>query len=218
MFLQKKDFAMALKWLRRAQGAISSCEVDELSLRGLEIRLAICQSLVRTHLGQGSPRALQEAESLVANMETQLGDKPIVLHWRLEILQHAPREEVNTNAYATILRRMIRAFDNSDETFVFLLHHIKELGDRATQLACALLDELLLQRVVPSKQMEHIGKALVRRIWFAIQVEEHEGSLSVLVNLLNTLYEMLQTPVESPIAGAVHAVRLLHFADSASSD
>lgn len=199
---------MALKWLQRAHDTLSICEVDELSLGGLETRLAICQSLIRTYLGQQTAQARQEAERIIMDMEAQLGDKPVVLHWHVELLQHSPREEVDVQTYASILRRMVRAFDRSAENLDFLLHHVKELGERSIQLACALLDELLLQGVAAAKQHEHVGKVLIRRIWFSVKEEDAERSVSALANVLNTLYQLLHEPAEPAAAGAAHYVSI----------
>ncbi|KAH8178208.1 meiosis protein SPO22/ZIP4 like domain-containing protein [Sarocladium implicatum] len=204
--LIKKDLLMAAKWLKRAQNAISLCEIDDLSMRGLDIRLEICQSLIRTHLRQDTPEGIEEAESLVLGMESQLGDKPIVLHWRLEILQCRPREEVTVQALATILRRMIRVFDGSGEMLDFLLHHIKELGENAVQLACALLDQLMLQSILPSKLHPLIGRVLIRRIWLAVKDEASDNPAETLQSLLRAIHEHLQGPVEPDVAGAAQSV------------
>lgn len=207
-FAQKQDHPMALKWLKRAQQTINSSDIDELSVDGLEIRLAICQSLFRALLSQMTPEALQEAEELVSLMEDQVGDKPVVLHWRLEILQKVPKEEFNAQAYASILRRMVRAFDCSDETFRFLLHHIKELREMSATLACGLLDEFMLQRVIPSGKTDYIAKTLVRRVWLVVMGDGSMNTLSNLEKLLTTTYDATFKPVEPDVAGAAQSVRV----------
>lgn len=204
----KQDFAFALKWLQRARATLSICPADELSARGLETRLAISQSLIRTYLAQGTTQALQDAEGIVVDVETQLGDRPITLQWRLELLQNSPKEEINAQAYATLLRRMIHAFDHSDENFGSLLCHIKELGERASQLACTLIDEFILKMLAPSCKDEHLGKALVRRVWFSAKEEETTSVVKELSTMLNALYRILDEPVSPEVAGAVHSVSL----------
>ncbi|KPM36312.1 hypothetical protein AK830_g10246 [Neonectria ditissima] len=163
----KGDYVMALKWLRRAYALINGQELERLSTGGLELRLAICHQLVQVLLAIGSPDYLQEADDLVAYVESGIGDKPVVLHWKLEILQKSPAEVFDTDAYASILRRMILSVDFSDAVLGFLLHNIRELRDRSSKLAVGLLDELLLTRLLPLGNSDWIGKAIVRRVWMS---------------------------------------------------
>lgn len=163
--LSKGDHPMAIKWLKRAREAISSPDLERLSITALESRLTILQALVAALLGAGSQEATQEAGGLVDHVELEMGGKPIVLRWRLEWLQNAPAEEFDTHAYDRILRCMIRAFDFSEETFQHLLHYMLHLHGKSPALATALLDEFFMQRLVQSTRQPWIGKAVVRRIW-----------------------------------------------------
>lgn len=201
------DHNMALKWFKRASDLINSQNLDQLSMHGLELRLAICQGRVQSLLGVGSPDCLQEANDLVAYVESEVGDKPVVLHWQLEILQKSPDEVFDAEAYASILRRMIRCFDFSDGTFHFLLHHIKELRDKSSRLACGLLDELLKQHVLHSGNVAWINKAVVRRIWMATMGSESTESLTTLHGLLDTIFDALSEPLAPDATGAAHSVR-----------
>ncbi|KAH7153095.1 meiosis protein SPO22/ZIP4 like-domain-containing protein [Dactylonectria macrodidyma] len=170
----KGDYPMALKWLRRAYEVMNSQALELLSVEGLELRLSIFHHLVRVLLAIGSPEHLQEADYLVSYVESQIGDKPVVLHWKLEILQKSPSEVFDTDACASILRRMIRSIDFSDAVLGFLLHNIKGLHDRCPQLTTGLLDELLFTRLIPNGNPDWIGKAVVRRVWMSTM--EHESS------------------------------------------
>ncbi|KAL9480853.1 hypothetical protein ACSS6W_005639 [Trichoderma asperelloides] len=161
----KGDYGMAVKWLKRAYDIISRQALDKLSVRGLELRLAILQGLIRGLLDTGSQECFQEADKLIEHIESEVGDKPLVLHLRLEFLQKAPEEVFDVEAYSGVLHRMVRSFDYSDKSFVFLLFHLKNLRERNHHLARGLLDELLLRHVVASKNSEWMGKAIVRRIW-----------------------------------------------------
>ncbi|KAH8714206.1 meiosis protein SPO22/ZIP4 like-domain-containing protein [Ilyonectria robusta] len=180
----KGDYAMALKWLRRAYEMINGQELERLSAEGLELRLAICHHLVQVLLAIGSPEHLREADDLVAYVESEIGDKPVVLHWKLEILQKSPSEVFDTDACASILRRMIRSIDFSDAALGFLLHSIKDLHDRNSRLTMGLLDELLLTRLLPSGNPDWIGKALVRRVWMSSMDPESSNAATDLMGLL----------------------------------
>lgn len=187
----KSDHSMALKWLRRAYELINGQELERLSRQGLDLRLEICHDLVQVLLATGSPEHIQEADDLVAYLESEIGDKPVVLHWKLEILQKSPKEAFDTDACASILRRMIRSIDFSDAVLGFLLQNIKELRDRNSELATGLLDELLLSRLLSLGNSEWIGKTVVRRVW--VSTMETESSTSA--NHIMTLFERI--PLES---------------------
>ncbi|KAK7423893.1 sporulation-specific protein 22 [Neonectria punicea] len=177
----KGDYSMALKWLRRAYELINGQELERLSAEGLELRLAICHQLVQVLLAIGSPENLREADDLVAYVESEIGDKPVVLHWKLEILQKSPAEVFDTDACASLLRRMIRSIDFSDAVFGFLLHNIKELRDRSSRLAMGLLDELLLTRLFPLANPDWIGKAIVRRVWMStMEADDVDGATDLM--------------------------------------
>ncbi|UKZ81939.1 hypothetical protein TrVFT333_009717 [Trichoderma virens FT-333] len=202
----KGDHGMAVKWLKRAYDIINHQALDQLSTKGLELRLAICQGLVRGLLDIGSEVCVQEASNLIEYIESEIGDKPLVLHWRLELLQKAPGEAFDIDAYSSILHRMVRSFDYSDASFCFLLHHIKALREKNPRLARGLLDELLLKHIISSKRSEWIGKTVVRRIWMTtIDDTNSIEALTDLQNLLDKVNDALSEPLPSDIAGAAHS-------------
>ncbi|WAO83090.1 Hypothetical protein NCS54_00027000 [Fusarium falciforme] len=186
---RKGDHEMALKWLRRAHALINGQELGRLSTEGLEIRMSIHHDLIQTLLATRSPERVQEADDLVSYVESEIGDKPVVLHWKLEILQRSPGEIFDVDACASILRRMVRSLDLSDVALGFLLHNIKELRDRGSRLAIGLLNELLLTRLLPCGNMDWIGKTLVRRIWMGTMETETSDAATRLIQLLEQLAE-----------------------------
>ncbi|KAL7906904.1 meiosis protein SPO22/ZIP4 like domain-containing protein [Trichoderma velutinum] len=203
----KGDHGMAVKWLKRAYDVINHQALDQLSSKGLELRLAICQGLVRGLLDIGTLVCVQEANSLIEYIASEIGDKPLVLHWRLELLQKAPGEVLDIDAYSSILHRMVRSFDYSDPSFYFLLHHIKCLREKNHRLARGLLDELLLQHIISSKKSEWIGKTVVRRIWMSTvdDINSMEASAD-LQKLLDKVNDALSEPLACDIAGAAHSI------------
>ncbi|RSL67252.1 hypothetical protein CEP54_003325 [Fusarium duplospermum] len=202
---EKGDHEMALKWLRRAHTLINSQELERLSTEGLEIRMAIHHDLIQTLLATRSPERVQEADDLVSYVESEIGDKPVVLHWKLEILQRSPSEIFDVDACASILRRMVRSLDLSDAALGFLLHNIKELRDRGSRLAIGLLDELLLTRLLPCGNTDWIGKTLVRRIWMGTIDTEASDAATRLIQLLEQLAED-STPCNVDVAAAAQSL------------
>ncbi|KAH7181876.1 meiosis protein SPO22/ZIP4 like-domain-containing protein [Fusarium sp. MPI-SDFR-AT-0072] len=199
--LSRGDNEMALKWLRRALDLINDQALERLSTEGLELRISIHHELIQALLATGSQDGLQEAENLVSHVESEIGDKPVVLHWRLEILQRSPSEVFNADACASILRRMIRSLDLSDAGLGFLLHGISELRMRGPRLAIGLMDELLLRKLMPSRNMDWIGKSIVRRVWMGTMEADASVSVADLTQALDQLVqEVGQCDVEASTA------------------
>lgn len=201
--LSKGDNEMALKWLRRALDLINDQALERLSTEGLELRISIHHELIQAFLATGSQDGLQEAENLVSHVESEIGDKPVVLHWRLEILQRSPSEVFNADACASILRRMIRSLDLSDAGLGFLLHAISELRMRGPRLAIGLMDELLLRKLMPFRNMDWIGKAVVRRVWMGTM--EADASVSV-ADLNQTLDQLVQEAGQCDVEASTAAL------------
>ncbi|RDA89943.1 hypothetical protein CP533_0285, partial [Ophiocordyceps camponoti-saundersi (nom. inval.)] len=202
----KGNHTLALQWLRRAHELIDALSPEHLSTLGLELRLAICHGRVRSLLAICSPDSLQEAEDLVAYVESELGDKPVVLHWRLEILKKSPKDVMGVEAYASILRRMVRCFDRSDDTLQFLLHQFTELGRDSERLASGLLDELMRQHVFRSANPAWIGKVMVKRIEMATTAPHSDALLASLRSLMDEANDALSGPLKPDAAGAAHSL------------
>ncbi|KAF5598425.1 transcription factor [Fusarium pseudocircinatum] len=204
--LSRGDNEMALKWLRRALDLINDQALERLSTEGLELRMSIHHELIKAFLATVSQDGLQEAENLVSQVESEIGDKPVVLHWRLEILQQSPSEVFNADACASILRRMIRSLDLSDAGLGFLLHGISELRMRSPRLAIGLMDEILLRKLMPSRNLGWIGKAVVRRVWMGTM--EADASVSV-ADLTQTLDQLVQEAGQCDIEASTAALSKL---------
>ncbi|KAF4502049.1 transcription factor [Fusarium agapanthi] len=204
--LSRGDNGMALKWLRRALDLINDQALERLSTEGLGLRISIHHELIQALLATGSQDGLQEAENIVSHVESEIGDKPVVLHWRLEILQRSPSEVFNADACASILRRMIRSLDLSDAGLGFLLHGISELRMRGPRLAIGLMDELLLRKLMPSRNIGWIGKAIVRRVWMGTM--EANASVSV-ADLTQTLDQLVQEAGQCDVEASTAALSKL---------
>lgn len=204
--LARKDFDMALKWFKRAHDMLHAQGLDKLSMRGLDLRMAITHGRVQSLLASPSPGCLHEASDLVAYVESEMGDKPVVLHWQLEILQKSPAETFDAEAYSSVLRRMIRCFDFSDGTLDFLLHHTRHLRDKSPRLACALLDELTRQHLLQSGRAEWVDKAIVKRVWMETTQPASAEGLESLRSLLDASQDALPEPLGPAPAGAAQSV------------
>lgn len=238
--LQKGDLAMAVKWLERSYDFIASQPLDRLPRETDQLRLAIFQKLVSALLATDSIEAYGRAEDLVAFMETQMGDKQLVLMLRLELLVKAPRETFDAQTYAGILHRMARAFQpatataarddggnnddsgsggdghrlgNDESHFRALLHHVRALHERSPAAARAVLDELLVKRLLPSRRRDWLERALLTRAVLttsdaaAGDDAATPDSLDSFESLLSAVQQGTDRPLGADAATAVQMVR-----------
>ncbi|KJZ71961.1 hypothetical protein HIM_08641 [Hirsutella minnesotensis 3608] len=200
------NHTLALKWLKRAHGLIEIQNLEQLSTHGLELRLAICHGIFQSLLAQNTSHSLQEAGDLVTYVETELGDRPVVLHWRLELLQKTPDEVADAHAYASVLRRLIRAFDHSDETFHFILHQIQQMREKNIRLAIGLLEEFTKLLASRSGNVAWLSKAIVKRIWMATVQDDEEDPIPALQGLIDGTFDSLSGPLQPDAAGSVQSL------------
>ncbi|KAI1128228.1 meiosis protein SPO22/ZIP4 like-domain-containing protein [Nemania abortiva] len=157
----KKNSVLAAKWLERAYDLINSQDIGQLSRDAIEMRLAISQALIQVYLDIGSLEYIERAKNHVAYIENELGDKLIVLLLRTEILIHSPAETFDSEAYADILRRIIRTvalkYGDTDGALK-CLKQISEtsLSDPRYMYACCLEAQQALDKITTIKALQHI--------------------------------------------------------------
>lgn len=205
--LAKSDLVMAEKWLRRAHHLIHAQPLDHLSIEGLDIRFATCNDLVKALLTVGSVEAMAEADSIVSYIEAEVGDRPVVLYWRLELLRKRT-DSFDAEPCASVLRRIIKAFDFTEPSLIFLLQQIVDLKDSSGSLACGLLDELLLSKIIRSGNTDWLGKVMIRRVWLSTVEKDCVGSQAVqsLISLLSSVSESMSGHLDPDAIGAIHSV------------
>lgn len=183
----KKDYPMALKWLRRANKIINAQELEKLSMQALELRDVIRHDIIKLLVCIGTPDTLREADGMITNAESEMGDQILVWFWKLEILRKSPGEVFDTDACASILRRMIRAETSTEAVLKYLLLNIKVLRDRNSALAKGLLDELLLTRLLPLGNSEWIKKVVICRVWMATMEDSAATSANDMMAFLGRI-------------------------------
>jgi tetratricopeptide (TPR) repeat protein len=207
--LKKNDFIMAVKWLERAYELLNSQELEQLSREAIELRLAISQSLVQALLGINTTESFQKAESHVGYIESELGDKFVVLLLRLEILLKSPSEVFDSNAYASILQRMIRALDLSDSNFRLIIHHLRKLDDKAPALARHILDDFLIDKVIPSQRDEWIERTVIVRAYTSCNRRDTQDTVGKLGSLFDRISGRMERSFAVDSAMAILTVRKL---------
>ncbi|KAK1478311.1 hypothetical protein CTAM01_15036 [Colletotrichum tamarilloi] len=174
---KKEDFGMAVRWLERGYDIINAQDLSLLSRDAIELRLSVCQALIHALLGLGTPESSEKALDLVSYIESEIGEKPVVLLLRLELLQKAPAEIFDIEAYADILRRMVRSFNFSEAHFKLLVHHARKLHDKSPTLATSVVDGMLRGTIVSSGRGEWVERLVLLRIW--METTQRDGMMAI---------------------------------------
>jgi hypothetical protein len=193
--MQKNDFPMAVKWLKRAYEFLNSKDLEKLSRDGIELRLTLGQNLVRALLGLNTAESLEEAQSQVDGIEAELGGKLIVLLLRLEILLRSPADVFDSGAFADVLRRVMKASELSEQSYKITIHHIRKLDQKSPGLACQILDEFLEHKVVPAQQNDWLERAVVLRTYMSTTHRDAPAT----VRGLRSIFEIIQANVQKPL-------------------
>ncbi|KAI5927886.1 meiosis protein SPO22/ZIP4 like-domain-containing protein [Camillea tinctor] len=192
--LARDDAARAVKWLERAYELINSQELGNLSRGGIELRLAISQALIQAYLDTNTPEGVRNAENHVAFIESEMGNKLVVLLLRLEILLHSPAEVFDSHAYADVLQRMMKNVDLSDSSFKLVLHHIRKLEDKSPGLAYSAFDDFITSRIVPTQRSDWIEQAVLIRTHMATTHRDTIQSIRALSAMLDKVETGLGQP------------------------
>jgi hypothetical protein len=202
----RKDFPMSSKWLERAYDAVNRPPLEQLSREAVELRLSISQALVQAYLALVSTEGYQKAENHVSCIESEIGDKLVVLLLKLEILFKSPAEVFDCHAYGAILRRMIERVDLSDSTFKLIMHHIRKLDDKGPSWSCDVLDEFLVTRLLPSLSDQWIEHAMVLRTHMTTSCRDMTEAIDGLQKILDTVHKTKEKPLSVNCSLAVQTV------------
>lgn len=195
---------MADKWLHRAWDLINDQQLQDMSRDAVELRLVVLQALVTALMGVQTIESIQKAQNLVKYVESEIGDQPVILLLHLEILTKSPTEAFDGEAYASILRRMIRSFRFVEINFKLLTHHIHVLHAKCPGLGCLILEEFLAL-LVKNYQASWIDKAVIMRVHMAVSHRDFEGT----VDDAQKAISKLEKPVSADAAFASQTVRLM---------
>lgn len=209
--LHKKQYELAAKWLERAVDVLAGQELDRLSRDASELRMSILESNIKALLQQQTQRTTEKARKLVDLLESEVGDKLIVLLLKIDLLSSTINETFDSNAYADILRRMIRSTVLNGENFKLLMYHIRKLNEMNPSLACRALDDLLTLRVLPEDKDDWIEKILITRLYMAIGQGDGDDVVAVLDDLFTSILTNFKQPISSAATLAAHTVCLVQM-------
>lgn len=191
---KKGDLTQAVRWLERAHDVISTQDLDRLSRDAVELRLAISQAHIHALLGMDTPAASQKALDLVDYIESEVGEKAVVLLLRLELLQKTPAEAFDVEAYADVLRRMARSFNFSEAHFRLLLHHARKLHDKSPSFASSVVNGMLGSAIVTAGRDEWVERLVLFRIWMETSQRDSMAAVEALDRVLTGVQENLTKP------------------------
>jgi hypothetical protein len=207
-FFKKKQYEMADKWLERASSVITAQEIDKLSTDATNLQTSIIQTRVQALLTVEREDALDLANSLINNLENEVGDRLIVLLLKLEVLSAPVSQIFDCNAYGDVIYRMIRTVVLTEGNFKLIMHHIRKLNDKGPSLACNMLDSLIQTRLFEAGDDGWIEKALINRIWISTSSRDGPDVLQSVAEVLESLGSNLSKPLSASATHAAQTVRL----------
>jgi hypothetical protein len=204
--LGKQQYPLAVKWLHRAYEVLTDQELDRLSTDASELRISIIETLVKGLLGLHEEESLQRARSLIELLESELGDKLVVLLLRLELLSSSTNESFDSKSYSDIIHRMTRNIVLSSANFRLVMFHIRKLNDKSPSLACIALDELMRLRIFASGKCGWVERVLITRMWMMAGQGDTPEVLASFENCLSLIAANINQPITSAATLAAHTV------------
>ncbi|KAM3081866.1 Transcription factor [Clarireedia jacksonii] len=206
--LSKKQYTLAVKWLQRAYEVLNGDDLDKLSTNATELRISILQTLVKALLETKSDESLQRAQDLVDLLESEIGDKMVVLLLKLECLSEKKDDVFDGLAYGGILQRMIRTMSLSIANLRLFLFHARKLNDKAPSLAIKALDELARLRIKEWVEVAALGewleKVLVTRIWMVVNGRDTDEGFASTEAFLDLIADNVVKGMSTEATMAVH--------------
>lgn len=199
-------FDGAMTWLRRALGVLEAQNVEMMSIGACHLRDAACQALVTAMLETGQERDWEAAKDTVATLEDRLGEKPVVLALRLEVLAAAKAEQFDAKAYADGLLRLSRTLSGSAEHIGVVQQNIAVLHSRDPAMGCKTMDQWLLKNsgaVTP----EDLNSMVLQRVAMATKQQGVTQTIFDLLKLLDGLLERGTKALGGATAFHAQAVR-----------
>ena len=203
--LERKRYEDAVKWLERAHNILTQPNEEKLSCDAEDLKLGVTSSLVKALLGLQTEDSRAKASDLTDLLQTETGDKLVVLLLRLELL--SANQEFDATDYYDYLRRIISTVHLTDSNTKTILHHVHKLKSGNPALACKALDQVCA-RLLDTDLEKWIEKVFITRIWASTALSDSTSAVCSLREFL----EMVTTSQAKPLiltATASHAAHLL---------
>lgn len=208
--ISRSAIDLGLMWLQRAHSVLCS-HAGKLTDQGRHLCLAICNDLIACLL-PGSPfENLEEAESIIQQTKSALGDNPILCHWWLRANDFVQDGQCDEDRYSDALRSLILTTGCQDNFFPLVWNHIKSLRRRSPTCAVNLLTQLLKRPDLHGRNAHCIGKILFLRISIMSDKTTHDEECEDLSEVVNQIYDQMSTAIPPFAVELCHSVSRFHY-------
>ncbi|KAH6699139.1 hypothetical protein EV126DRAFT_342799 [Verticillium dahliae] len=176
--------------------------LDRLSQRAAHLRLIIGGAFVNALLSTEEPQDFETASNIVQSISSEVGETPVVLVLRLEVLQRSRPEVFDKEAYATCILGLVRSFNHSEPYYRLIEPHTWNLFQLDQDLGCDITDEWLRTRIANSERDAWVERAVLRRL--SMSGKSLKASTAVAAHTI--IWKKIETLPESDHAEARNAV------------
>jgi len=203
--LERKHYEDAAKWLERAYDILTNQNAEKLSSDAEDLKLSVTSSLVKALLRLQEEGARAKASDLIELVQTEVGDKLVVLLLRLELFSVS--QEFDPMEYHDYLRRIISTVHLTDSNTKMILHHVYKLKSRNSALACSTLDQMCV-RLLDTEKESWVEKVFIARIWTSTAFTNSADAVSSLREFLE-MVTANRAKAFALTASATHAAHIL---------
>ncbi|KAG5953019.1 hypothetical protein E4U53_007190 [Claviceps sorghi] len=202
--ISKNTIKLGLSWLRRAYSILCP-QAGQLTSRGRNLYLAICNDLLSCLLPGSLFQNLEEAEGIIQQTRPVLGDNPIWGNWWLRAngFEQDGDGLCDEVQYSEALQGLILTANSRDNLFPVVWNHVKNFRRRSPARASKLLTRLLLQ---PDLDAHCIGKILFLRISIMSDKTTHDEECQDLSDITDRIYDQRSTVLPSSILELCHSL------------
>ncbi|EEY19690.1 conserved hypothetical protein [Verticillium alfalfae VaMs.102] len=217
-YLTNNQFSTATRWLGRAYEAINTPALDRLSRRAAELRLIIGGAFVNALLSTEEPQDFETASNIVQSISSEVGETPVVLVLRLEVLQRSRPGVFDKEAYATCILGLVRSFNHSEPYYRLIEKHIWQLFQLDQELGCDSADEWLKTRIANCERDAWIERAVLRRLSMSVRQISTPTALDSVTNVLVDVCVLRGKPLKASTAAAAHTQGLEGLAKAGTNN
>ncbi|KAG7100954.1 hypothetical protein HYQ44_019435 [Verticillium longisporum] len=176
--------------------------LDRLSQRAAHLRLIIGGAFVNALLSTEEPQGFETASNIVQSISSEVGETPVVLVLRLEVLQRSRPEVFDKEAYATCILGLVRSFNHSEPYYRLIEQHTWNLFQLDQDLGCDITDEWLRTRIANSERDAWVERVVLRRL--SMSGKPLKASTAVAAHTI--IWKKIETLPESDHAETRNAV------------
>ncbi|KAF3349397.1 Oxalate decarboxylase oxdD [Verticillium dahliae VDG2] len=180
--------------------------LDRLSQRAAHLRLIIGGAFVNALLSTEEPQDFETASNIVQSISSEVGETPVVLVLRLEVLQRSRPEVFDKEAYATCILGLVRSFNHSEPYYRLIEPHTWNLFQLDQDLGCDITDEWLRTRIANSERDAWVERAVLRRLSMSVRQISTSTVLDSVTDVLVDVCVLQGKSLKASTAVAAHTI------------